>query len=446
MTASGTDAARGTTSRILRGAGVVGVATVVVKAIAFGKELVVASVYGRGDALDSFLLALVVPMMVSGITAGSFRLAFVPVYVRVRGDAGPREADRVATHALIVAVGLLSAVAVALWLAAPWVVAGLARGFDADKSAMTLGLLRSLTPVCLLASLPVMLSGVLESRERFRPAILAQATVPVAVLVAVVAVSDGTDPVPLIAGTLVGLAIQVAVLASVLSRHGHRLRAPSPASARELRAVGRQWLPAAGAMVFQDLTTAVDQAMAAALAPGSVAALSYAYRIVSLPLALIAASLGVAILPVLSDLAARGRDGEFLDQTRRWVRVTLWGGLAVALAAGPFALPVVRLVYERGAFDRIDSHVVASVVVAYLGMVPFFVSGIVAVQAVTARSGNRVLLVVGAINLVVNIVGNVVLSRWFGVAGIALSTVCVYAVSATVLLGWLGTRAAGREA
>ena len=65
-----------------------------------------------------------------------------------------------------------------------------------------------------------------------------------------------------------------------------------------------------------------------------------------------------------------------------------------------------------------------------------------AVQAVTARAGNVVLLAVGIVNLVVNVVGNIVLSRWFGVAGIALSTVCVYAISATILIGWLRRRLA----
>ncbi len=430
-------------ARILRGAGVVGLFTLVVKAIAFAKELLIASVYGRGDALEAFLLALVIPTMVSGVVAGSFRQAFVPVYVRVRSRDGARASDRLATHALAVALAILSATAVVLWFVAPWLVDGIARGFEPDKAARTVVLLRSLAPICLLASLPVMLAGILESRERFRPAIVAQAIVPIAVLAAVAWTRDGASARPLVVGTVGGLVAQVGLLVLVLGRDGHRPAGPSGFPHRDFRAVAAQWLPAAGAMLFQDLTTLVDQAMAAALAPGSVSALSYAYRIVSLPLSLISASLGVAILPVLSDLAARGRDGQFAAATARWIRVTLWGGLGATLVAAPFTLPVVRLVYERGAFDAADSQVVAAVILAYLGMIPFFVAGIVAVQAVTARAGNVVLLAIGIVNLVVNVVGNIVLSRWFGVAGIALSTVCVYAISATILLAWLRLRLSG---
>ena len=430
-------------ARILRGAGVVGLFMLVVKAIAFGKELLIASVYGRGDALEAFLLALVIPTMVTGVVAGSFRQAFVPVYVRVRSRDGARESDRLASHALAVALALVALAAVVLWLAAPWLVGAIARGFEPDKVARTVVLLRALAPMCLLASLPVMLGGILESRERFRPAIVAQAVVPIAVLAAVALTRDGGSARPLVVGTVGGLLAQVLILIVVLGRDGHRPAGPSGFPQRDLRAVASQWLPAAGAMLFQDLTTLVDQAMAAALAPGSVSALSYAYRIVSLPLSLISASLGIAILPVLSDLAARGRDGQFASATKRWVRVTMWGGLGATLAAAPFTLPVVRLVYERGAFDASDSQVVAAVILAYLGMIPFFVAGIVAVQAVTARAGNVVLLAVGIVNLVVNVVGNIVLSRWLGVAGIALSTVCVYAISATILIGWLRVRLAG---
>ena len=429
-------------ARIVRGAGVVGLFTLAVKAIAFAKELLIASVYGRGDALEAFLLALVLPTMVTGIVAGSFRQAFVPVYVRVRNRDGALESDRLASHALAVALALLSLAAVVLWSTAPWLVGFIARGFDPDKAARTVVLMRALSPLCLLASLPVMLAGILESRERFRPAIVAQAVVPIAVLAAVAWSRDGGSARPLVVGTVVGVVVQIAILVAVLGRDGHRPAGRSGFPQPDLRAVASQWLPAAGAMLFQDLTTLVDQAMAAALAPGSVSALSYAYRIVSLPLSLISASLGVAILPVLSDLAARGLDGAFAAATARWVRVTLWGGLGTTLVAAPFTLPVVRLVYERGAFDAADSQVVAAVILAYLGMIPFFVAGIVAVQAVTARAGNVVLLAVGIVNLVVNVVGNIVLSRWLGVAGIALSTVCVYAISATILIVWLRRRLA----
>lgn len=433
-------AERSITRRIVQGASVVAAATVVVKAVGFAKEIVVAAAYGRGDAIEAFLIAVLLPNMAAAVTAGSFRQAFIPAYVRLRRASGPDDADRLGLHGMTAALAWLAGVAIVLFAAAPLVVGWIARGYDPDKAELAVRLLRALTPVCLLAGLPTMLSGVLEADERFAPAVLAQVGVPAATVAWVLAAGDRWGAWPLVGGTLTGLAVQATALAVALRRGGHRRPRWGVGAHPEFRTVVGQWLPAAGALVFQDLMFMVDQAMSAALAPGSVAALGYAYRIVSLPLTLATSSLALAILPVLSDLAGRDdRDG-FWTTTSRWIRGTLWAGVPATVALIAAAVPVVRAIYQRGAFSAEDTGVVAGVLIAYAGMIPFYVAGIVAVQAVTAMARTRVLLWTGAVNLTVNVIGNVVLSRWFGVAGIALSTVLVYAVATTTLVAVLRVR------
>jgi putative peptidoglycan lipid II flippase len=76
---------------------------------------------------------------------------------------------------------------------------------------------------------------------------------------------------------------------------------------------------------------------------------------------------------------------------------------------------------------------VSQVQSAYLLQLPVHLLGILYVRLISALQANRLLTIGSAVNLVVNILLNVIFMRWFGVAGIALSTAGVYAVSCAFL-------------
>ena len=161
-------------ARIIRGALLVGSVTLLVKGVAFVKEVWVASTYGRGDALEAFLIALVLPSIVAGIIGGAFSQTFLPIYMRVRRKRGAAAADRLFRHSLALGTVFLLGAAAALWVGAPWVLRLLAAGYEPEKFDLAVTTLRRLSPVCVLAGLPLMISILLHARERFGLVSLAQ--------------------------------------------------------------------------------------------------------------------------------------------------------------------------------------------------------------------------------------------------------------------------------
>lgn len=429
-------------ARIVRGAFLVGTFAVAVKLVAFGKEVMAASYFGRGDHIEAFLVAMLVPTLVAETVGGTFAQAFVPAYVRVKERSGRASADRLFSQCVVASLACLVVTAVVLYVAGPWVLRLVAGGFSDEKQQLALAYLRWLTPVCALQTLPFLFASVFHSQERFVPPAIAQVSVPAVTLVFLAMMGPSLGAVPLVAGVLVGFAVESSTLAAVFFRSGFRLGTGKAGAHPEFREVVRQWLPASGGMVLHNLTLLVDPAMAARLEPGGVAALSYAYRLVALPIGFASLAVGTAFLPVLSTLAGSGDWGGFWRTLDRWLRIALYGSLLPVLLLVWVARPLVELVFERGAFGQIDSAVVAAVLAAYAGMIPFYVAGNLGVKAIGVLGLNRVLVLIGAINLVANVVGNLVLSRWIGVSGIALATVCVYALSLTIILGILVSRRA----
>jgi putative peptidoglycan lipid II flippase len=166
----------------------------------------------------------------------------------------------------------------------------------------------------------------------------------------------------------------------------------------------------------------VDQSMAAMLIAGSVSALAYANRFVSVVLTLLAGAISTAIVPYFSRMIAV-RDWTGCRHTlRTWVRLTALVSVPIAALLIAGARPLVRIALQHGQFGPRDTGVVASVLAMYAIQIPFFVVSRVYYRFIVAMRRTDLILYCGIINLGLDIVLNLVLMHWFGVAGIALAT------------------------
>jgi putative peptidoglycan lipid II flippase len=122
---------------------------------------------------------------------------------------------------------------------------------------------------------------------------------------------------------------------------------------------------------------------------------------------------------------------------RTWVRLTalVSAPIAIALIAGSHLL--IRIALQHGAFGPRDTVVVTPVLAMYAIQIPFFVTSRVFYRFLVAMRRTDLIFYCGAINLVLDIVLNLILMRWFGVAGIALAT-SLWTVS-TFLFLWYWT-------
>ena len=177
----------------------------------------------------------------------------------------------------------------------------------------------------------------------------------------------------------------------------------------------------------------VDQSMAAMLPAGSVSALAYAGRFVSVALALLGGAVSTSSAPAFSEMIARSDWGACRKTLRTWAAAS-WG-FATLVAAGLIlsAHALVRLTFQHGVFGPQDTSAVSSVLIMYALQIPFFVCSRVFYRFLLAMRRADLIFYCGSLNLVLDVVLNVVLMRWMGVAGIALAT-SLWTVSTFVFL------------
>jgi len=413
---------------------------------ATAKELVVARWFGRGDALDAFLIAFLLPSFLVNLVAGSFNAAMIPTFVEVREKEGKEAAQRLFSGVMVVSLGLLVGVSVLVGILAPYFLPLLGSGFNPAKLMLTRRLLYGLLPFIALSGLAVAWSAILNAGEYFGlPAISAILT-PLSIMAFLLLLGKAWGIFTLAVGTVVGVALQAALLGWLLRARGVRLEPRWYGWDPSLRKVIGQYAPMLAGALMMGSTELVNQSMAAMLEPGSVAALNYARKVVTLFIVVGATPLGTAALPYFSQMVAT-RDWSGCRHTlKTYSRSIVLVTVPLTLGLVVFSHPLIRILFQRGAFTAADTKIVSRVQAFLSLQIPFYILAQLGVRFISALKRNSVLMVIAGVNLVVNVIFNLILMRYEGVAGIALSTSLVYLVSCALVYASIARSLRGRGA
>lgn len=420
---AGVAAARSSVSRrVLQATSSLALAGVVVKSAAVGKEMVVAAAYGRSNAMDAFLVAFLIPNLLINIVAESLNQALIPVVVRVRLCEGAEAARRLFSNAVSAACVMLAAAAIGMALAARLLLPFIASNFSPSKFELALRLFYVLLPCVVLGGIASIFTAVLNTADKFLLPALAPILISLTIVISTASLRGSLGIWALALGTLAGASFQVLLLGAATQRNGYKVYPSWHGIDAATREVGARFWPLLLGAVVASGGMLVDQAMAAMLPPGSISALVFAGRFVSVSLALVAGAISNALAPAFSALVAQRDWIACRAAVRSWsIRsAAISIPLAVVLMAG--APMIVRLTLQHGAFGANDSRVVAPVLAMSAIQIPFFVVSRVHYRFIVAMGRSDLIFYCGAINLVIDIVLNIVLMRILGVAGIALAT------------------------
>lgn len=398
------------------------------------KDLVVANRFGTGDALDAFLIAFALAVFLAGSFRSAFYSAFVPRFLEAGARRGRDGANEFLQRALLYPLALLVALAAGLALFAGPIVDVVAGVFPTEKRELTRQLIVALAPFVVLDGAAGIYTATLNARGRFVTAATVATFPPVVTLVVVASLSGRYGIYTLVAGAVLGAALETLAAAALVRRGGMRILPAIARPGADGVAVFKAFGILAGGGILMSANTVVDQAMAATAGGGSVASLGFGAKIPAAVLGLAGLALSTTMLPHYADLVAGRRFNEMVAALRRHVVRVALGGATLAALLALASYPLIRFLFEHGSFGPEDTARVATIQSLYALQIPGFLVGIIASRYLNALGHDRWILAVSAANFVMNFVGDWVLLRWIGVPGIALSTSLFYCVASTILV------------
>jgi putative peptidoglycan lipid II flippase len=428
------------TAGLARSVGLVSALTMVSRLLGLVREQVFAALLGDGHLADAFQIAFRIPNLLRDLFAeGALSAAFVPTYARALLLDGREEAFRLARRlATLVGLLLLGIVLLGVVFAGP-LVAALAPGFHLTpgKAEATVLLTRVMMPFLPLVSFAALAMGMLNAEERFgypafSPAMFNVATIAWGFLLVVLAVPVEQVALGWALGTLVGGAAQFLIQVPPLWKMGFRYRPEWAPTDAGIRQVARLMAPATIGLAAVQINIFVNGYFAS-YEPGAVSWLTYAFRILYLPIGIFGVAAGTVATSGLSRRAAAG-DMEGVRSTLRQ-SLSMLAFLTLPATAGLLVLaePIVRLLYERGRFGPATTAGTAAALTCYaLGLSAYTAVKVLA-PAFYALGTPRVPLIASGLAVATNLLVNLALFRSFGFRAVALGTAFGSIVNAAFL-------------
>lgn len=418
---------------IAKSAGTVGIAVMCSRVLGLVREQIFAAMFGAGFAYDSFVVAFRIPNLLRDLFGeGALSAAFVTIFSRYDTNKTQEETWRLASNVLVFFAILLSLLTLlGIFMAGP-LVSLLAPDFSkiAGKAELTATLTMVMMPFLVFISLAAVVMGMLNTKGRFFVPAMASSFFNLGSIVGGVSMAwllpryGYPAIVGMAIGTLVGGILQLGVQLPALFKTGFRFFPHLDLKDPGLHSILRLMIPATIGLSATQINIFVNTSFAASCAEGSVSWLNYAFRLVQLPIGIFGVAFSIAVMPVMARHAAK-KDVPAMRETLV-SSLTMVFCLTIPATAGLVLLaePIIRLIFERGAFTAFDTVATAQTLTLYtIGLFAYSANKIL-VPVFYALDDTRYPVMASFLAVLANIVIINLTITIFQHKAIALSTSC----------------------
>ncbi|MDJ0795497.1 MAG: murein biosynthesis integral membrane protein MurJ [Calothrix sp. MO_167.B12] len=432
-------------------AGIVAAATLISKIFGLVRQLVIAAAFGLGPAADAFNYAYTIPGFLL-ILLGGINGPFYSAIVSVLSKQDEEEAAPLVETITTIVGGVLVVVAILLVIFAPNIIDLFAPGLRVPEKeivrAIAIQQLRIMSPMAVLAGLIGIGFGVLNAANQFwLPSISPLfSSVSVVLGIGILFLQVGNQistpeyvvqgGIVLAISTVTGAGLQwiVQVIAQVKTGVS-KLRLRFDLHHPGVRDVMKIMLPATFSSGMLQINLYTDLFFASLIPMTGVAAgLANAGLLVQTPLGIISNVILVPLLPIFSRLTDPSNWQELKLRIRQGLLLSAFTMLPLGALMVSLSVPIVRVVYERGAFGGTDSALVSSLLIANgIGMFVYLGRDVL-VRVFYALGDGQTPFRISMVNIGLNAVLDYTLINAFGAPGLVLATVGVNCCSIFMLL------------
>lgn len=422
--------------------------TLASRTLGFVRDALIAALLGAGAIADAFLVAFqFINVTRRSFAEGALNAALIPHYLRVREIEGKVAAAAFAGRVLGSVSLILIGIALVLTLMMPLVIAMLAPGFVGRETLQfAINDARLMMPYFAFVGPSIVMMGVLNAEHRFMltafSPVLFNLTMIAVLIVLLIWRHDPLFSATVIAGT-VGIAgcLQMLIL---IQRRPWRDGIATPIRISfdpQIRGFLRKGIPGMVANAGPQFLI-VGGAIIASSSPAAVSWLYFANRLIELPLGMVGVAMGTVLVPELTR-AIRSDDRDALMQAEsRGAELATALVLPAALGLILLSQPIIRVLFERGAFTPADTIATAQA----LSILALGLPAHVLVKALSpgffAREDTRTPLVATMSGVIVAVICGLLLGRSYGASGVAAS-ISLGAWFCAAILMWRGSTTFG---
>lgn len=403
----------GRATAVLGSASFFGLLSVVPKLIAIVKDMVVASYFGVSEAVDTYSMAIVLIGFPVSVIIVAMQTTLIPALVEKSKDAAACLLSSTVKLAF-----LLLLIALPFWLLA---LPQLLNILYPNSKYITLYNLRNacfwLIPYYLANGINILFYGALQARKIFWPNALLPGLFPLSIIITI-CIWSNPDIRVLLIGTTAGSILEGVALYLFLKKH-HLLSWYGTITS-DLVKLFKLTIPLIVSGIVTALSPLVEQLIAFRLGEGAVSVLYYGSKVPAAINSLIVTAIGIVVLPHFAELITKGEFKICRELYLRLCIVFFFLGLLISFIFILFAQPIVRILFERGAFNAVHTDATVSIMRVYLIQLPFVLIIILSLRVLAAFKSTFKMAFITSLQLVLSSILAYFFSTKIGVTGVGL--------------------------
>lgn len=398
------------------------VVTMLSKVLGFGREIVLSYFYGTSAYSDVYIVSMNIPTVIFASIGTALLTTFIPLYQEVSNKEGEKRALKFLNNIMIIVIVLSIILGILGYIFAEPLVKLFAVHYTGEKLVLAVKFVRIMIGGVVFIGLSNLMTSYLQIQGDFTiPGMVGFPNNIIIIISIILSASTGNIYI-LAIGTLIGMATQFLFQVPFAIKRGYKFKPIIDFKDEYLMKMLRLVIPVFIGVAVNQINIMVDRSLASGLGDGVITALNNANRLNGFVMGLFIVTLGAVIYPTLSKLSSENNKEKFAESVANSVNCVSLLVMPATIGAIVLATPVVKILFERGAFDERSTVLTATALVFYsVGMIGFGLRDIVD-KVFFSLKDTKTPMINGIIAVVLNIVLNVILVKVMGYGGLALAT------------------------
>lgn len=402
------------------------------KLLGFVRELTLSYFYGASNISDIYLISLAIPTAIFGFIASGISTGYIPMYSKIEEEHGVKESDKYTNNLINILMIICTFLVFFSLIFTEEIVRLFASGFEGETLKLAIKFTRISLFSMYFTGIVSIFTGFLQLKGNY--AIPALIGFPMNfIIILSILISSKTNIFVIAVGSLLGIVSQLLFMWPFIRKSGYKHKGIINIKDKYIKKMAYIALPVIVGASVNQINTLVDKTLASSIAVGGISALNYAGKLSDSILGLIVSTVAAVIYPNMSKMAAKNdMDGlkGTMSESINFINILI---IPASIGMMIFAEEFVRLLFGRGAFTE-EALVMTTGVFFYyaMGNIGYGLRQIL-YRVFYSLQDTKTPMMNASISVFINIILNIILSRYMGLNGLALAT-SISAIFCLILL------------
>ncbi|NLC96016.1 MAG: murein biosynthesis integral membrane protein MurJ [Erysipelotrichaceae bacterium] len=423
------------TKKVAKSAIIIMVIGLLIRPLAFFKEMLIGAKFGLGMHTDTYILATSTIELFILLLNKAISTTFIPILHEVESKEGKAGKIRHTNNLLNIIIVLATLIILIDFIIAPWIVKITAPGFNTEPQfSLAVLLIRIGLPAIIFSSVQGVLIGYLQTEGRFIEGAAIGMPMNIVFIIFLVFLSQKFGIIGLMVTSVVASIFQVLYLLYGTKKTGFKYSFYLNIHDAYIKKVIVLIPPVIISVGISDLNTLINKAIGSTLVEGSISALNYADKLTSLVNHIFISAITTVMYPIFAKEAVNENKDELKKSLNQSINIILLITIPATIVLIVLSHPIVKIVYERGVFDSLATSMTASALVYYAIRLTTMAITIIVNNIFYSLQDTKTPLYIGGLSVLTSIIFSLILIGSMKHNGLALAATISSFVSATALL------------